>query len=1123
MRTGGAAPVDGDPESFLFPARNVILASVGGDVLGRGLGWLRSGNFVCDLSLCPRLEAVPGSRALCFPERLVGPDAVLIRNEINRLIMRTICRSLVSLLLLNLTAAFIQAEQLEIPRRHDRPPGPPLSAEEAARKMTVPEGFSVEVVAAEPDVMNPVAMFIDERGRYWVTESFEYPRREPGPGRDRIKILEDTNGDGKVDKVTVFAEGLNIPSGIAVGYGGVWVFNSPDLLFLQDTDGDGQADKTEVLLTGFGRTDTHELPNSLTWGPDGWLYGLNGVFNYSKVSYGRDNPNFEKNKDKVFDFTCALFRIHPRTKEFQIFAEGTSNPWGIAVNEDGEFFISACVIDHLWHIVETGYYIRQGGPYPAHTWPIPSIVKHKHQKAAYCGITWFDSDAYPPEYRGVLYMGNIHGGCINADIAERDGATYKGRPHPGFTPQSGAWDDDQYGTIAKTGDPEKPQLADFLTANDAWFMPVAEKTGPDGCLYVLDWYDRYHCYQDANADPAGVERAKGRLYRVRYKETPHAQPFNLNEKSDDQLIELLGSPNIYDRETAQRLLGERNHPQSAEKLEALLFSPSISRTQRLHALFARAAFSHRNEGWRQRLLTSKDFVLRAWGIRLLREQAQQGSHTADSVDLETLPLEKMTPAEQLQLLVTARKSDPRSLSRMLQIAAISPDQTMAQVAWNGLVPVIQAHPNDYLQALMQEEKHLGNLTPLLVRSMSVICSQEQADGESIGKAIAVILRSPDVSLDARTACLAELRRAFQNGALSAEKLAGILKSARSEMNLQTGALGDIVTTLNAFNGDPSARAIVHLQLLNPESGETIRVNAMNALIALKDPEMLPAIKEMLARKDLKLSRQFRVSVLDSISQLRDPQVADVLLKNFPHFEPDIQPKVIEVLTQRPVWSLTLLKAIDAGQIDKSLVNLNQLSRMNTFKQPGLQELIARHYGTIRAGARSDRQGVINKNRDFLRGTPGDPVLGVAVFKRVCAQCHKIYGEGSDVGPEITRNGRNNWDQLIQNVLDPSAVIGPGYQARMIATEDGRVLTGLPVEDSAERVVLKLPGGKLETIPKDQIEQDKLSELSLMPEEIEKLMTPQELADLFAYLSLDRPPEDSEAKILPGAPAQKRRE
>src|SRR3972149_8173824 len=306
------------------------------------------------------------------------------------------------------------AQQGNLPHAQARPPGPALSPQQAIAKMTVPDGFRVELVAGEPEIVNPVAMTLDERGRIWITESLEYPRKSAGPGRDRVKILEDTDGDGKADKFTVFAEGLNIPSGIAVGFGGVWVANSPDILFMQDTEGDGKADKTEVVVTGFGRDDTHELPNSLTWGPDGWLYGLNGVFNKSIVRTG----------GKEFRFTCALFRIHPKTREFQLFAEGTSNPWGVALDNEGSAFVSACVIDHLWHLAETGYYHRQGGPYPPFTWKIESIVKHAHQKAAYCGIHFFDSDAYPPAYRERLYMGNIHGNCVNVDTLKSSGSTY---------------------------------------------------------------------------------------------------------------------------------------------------------------------------------------------------------------------------------------------------------------------------------------------------------------------------------------------------------------------------------------------------------------------------------------------------------------------------------------------------------------------------------------------------------------------------------------------------------------------------------------------------------------------------------------------------------------------------
>src|SRR5688500_12489848 len=195
-------------------------------------------------------------------------------------------RFLLVLLAALLSQAVVLLGQEVIPHHQDRPPGPALSPQQAIAQMTVPDGFSVELVASEPDIVNPVAMTFDERGRIWITESLEYPRKTPGLGQDRVKILEDTDADGRADKFTIFTEGLNIPSGIAVGYGGVWVANSPDILFYPDADRDGRADGApQTIVTGFGRTDTHELPNSFTWGPDGYLYGLNGVFNHSHVKY----------------------------------------------------------------------------------------------------------------------------------------------------------------------------------------------------------------------------------------------------------------------------------------------------------------------------------------------------------------------------------------------------------------------------------------------------------------------------------------------------------------------------------------------------------------------------------------------------------------------------------------------------------------------------------------------------------------------------------------------------------------------------------------------------------------------------------------------------------------------
>lgn len=405
--------------------------------------------------------------------------------------------------LLAFTPAFAQKEYGFDNRK---PSGQPyLSPEETVKRMKVPPGFSVKLFASEPLMTNPIAMTIDAKGRVWIIESFEYPKRT-GKGlapRDRIVILEDTDGDGIADKRTVFAEGKDFPitkeraekglgafdmaSGLEVGNGGCYVGAPPYLWHIKGKD---KAESFEIVASGFGSQDTHETLNTFTWGPDGWLYGLHGVFTVSKVKSGEPGasaPGVASGGEPI-DLDAGVWRYHPRTKKFEIFAEGTSNPWGMDFNSNGECFICACVIPHLYHMVPGGIYIKQGGK-PSHNPYAYGAIKeicdhtfHKESGWAHAGLLCLDAPHMPKEFQNSVIFGSIHGCSIKQNILKPNGSTF----------------------IASRGD-------DFLVSGDKNVRPIQMRWAPDGSILVSDWHDQNPCHQ-TNPDDWDYER--GRIYRI---------------------------------------------------------------------------------------------------------------------------------------------------------------------------------------------------------------------------------------------------------------------------------------------------------------------------------------------------------------------------------------------------------------------------------------------------------------------------------------------------------------------------------------------------------------------------------------------------------------------------------
>src|SRR5437867_545230 len=505
-----------------------------------------------------------------------------------------------------------------------------LSPEAAAKEMTLPPGFKATLFAGEPDVVQPIAFCIDDRGRLWVVEGMDYPkRRAEGEGRDRILIFEDTDGDGKFNKRSVFMDRQSLISGIEVGFGGVWIGAAPHLMFVpvKDWDNPKPAGEARILLDGWDyKADTHETLNTFTWGPDGWLYGCHGVFCPSLVG----KPGASESERQWVD--AAVWRYHPTKHQFEVFAEGTSNPWGIDFDERGQCFIEACVVPHFWHMIQGARCTRQGGQHfcidlaetarnerhreeksrkPIFPYTYGDITTHgdhvhwagtKGPHAgnsrsdaaggghAHAGLLVYQGDSWPAEYRGKIFMNNIHGQRINMDIPVREGS----------------------GFVGKHG-------ADFINFNDKWSQIINLLTGPDGSVFMIDWYDKNQCHlPDLNAH----DRSNGRIFKISFGE-PKVTKVDLARLSEDQLIEFSLRPDGWYSRHARRLLQERFAPDGTSRAKVFRKLPSeppgYDPTTKLRWLWALHATGGLNESDVQYSLHRADEYIRAWTIQLACE------------------------------------------------------------------------------------------------------------------------------------------------------------------------------------------------------------------------------------------------------------------------------------------------------------------------------------------------------------------------------------------------------------------------------------------------------------------------------------------------------------------------
>jgi putative membrane-bound dehydrogenase-like protein len=583
-----------------------------------------------------------------------------------------------------------------------------LSAADAAKAMTVPKGFTVRLAASEPDVVRPIGFALDDRGRLWVAEAHTYPRRAlEGQGRDRILIFEDTNGDGQLDSRKVFIENLNLISGIEVGFGGVWVGAAPYLLFIPIKEGtDSPAGPPQILLDGWGYQDTHEMLNTFTWGPDGWLYGTHGVFTHSNV--GKPGTWYSKRQR----LNGAIWRYHPTKHIFEVFGEGTSNPWGLDFNDYGHAFTTACVIEHLYHVVQGARYKRQAGKHfnPYAYDDIKTVADHVHwvgRQGPHAGNTrsasaggghahagamiYLGGDTWPSEYRESIFMNNIHGSRANTDRLLRKGSGYTATHGP-----------------------------DFLLANDSWSQMLNFRYGPDGGVHAIDWYDKNQCH---SSNPDLHQKSLGRIFKINNVKDKWVK-VDLQKLPSDKLVELQLHRNDWYVRHARRILQERGPDPAVHATLKRMLRDNPDVTRKLRALWALHVTDGLTEPELLELLKHDSEYIRSWAIYLTvafrnasPEAVRQFAALAAS---EPSALVRLYLASALQRVPADQRWD--TLTALFAHAEDAGDHNQPLMVWYAADPVV---PLDMPRALgLAAGSHLPKLFTFTVQRISAVGTDE---------------------------------------------------------------------------------------------------------------------------------------------------------------------------------------------------------------------------------------------------------------------------------------------------------------------------------------------------------------------------------------------------------------
>jgi len=966
-------------------------------------------------------------------------------------------------------------------------PGEGLTSPQTALQgITVPPGFHVSLFAAEPDVRQPIALAMDDRGRLWVAENYTYaeaPVRFETKLRDRIVILEDLDGDGKFDHRKVFWDKGSRLTSMEVGFGGVWVLCAPHLLFIPDRDCDDVPDgEPVVMLDGWNGDSTgHNFVNGLRWGPDGWLYGRHGITATSHVG-PPEMAHIERTK-----INCGIWRFHPTRKTFEVVAQGTTNPWGMDWDDHGQMFFINTVIGHLWHVIPGALYERMFGEhFNPHAYElIQQTADHFHWDTneawhdthvkgrtrttdqaggghAHTGMMIYLGGNWPDKYRGTLFTANFHGFRINNDRLQRHGSGYVGK-----------------------------HAADFLMVEDPWFRGIELCYGPDGGVYIADWSDIGECHEND-----GIHRTSGRIYKVAYAKPDPVAGIDLSSLSNAQLVKLQLHKNDWYVRHARRLLHERVAADTVAAAVEMgeihpvllkMFETHKDVTRKLRAMWCLYVTGGTDEQWLLQQLNHSNEHVRLWAVKLL---VDQGAPSAPVRDAFKGLANRETSGLVLNFLASAMHHIPTE-ERLELASAISnhkqfaDDPVLPLMVWYGTEPAVVG------QAEQAVELASSSQLPLVRRHIARRLTYEiERQPDAVARLVGLLRDQRSIPFQHD---ILEGMSVALEGWRKAPMPSGWKDVALSLRQSPDENIRQLERELSLVFGDGRAMDEL-LKIATDGHNLDARRAAIRTLVAGRVAGLVPTLHKLLEDRDL------AADVVRGLSAYNDPGTPERLIEKMRRIPSGARNEVINVLVSRPAYARELLSAVAAGTIDRELVSAFQIRQMQMFgnRQVGME--IDKLWPELKKIS-ADKVAKIGEYRSTLtaqRLTSGDLSAGRALFEKSCASCHRLFGHGGTIGPDLTGSQRSNLHYLLENIIDPSATVSKNYHMTIVLLKDGRVLSGIITAPTERTLTLQMPTEQI-VIARDEIEEIRESELSMMPDRQLDVLSPDEIRDLIGYL------------------------